>query len=333
MNYTVVDFETANSYHTSACALGLIRIEDGKEIFRGSWLLRPEPFVFNSINVAIHGITEDDCLSAQSFAELYPSISHYFENQIIVAHNASFDISVFRRTLEAHNIPVPDFRFLCTFRMAQSCYPQLPSHRLNILCLHLGIPLQHHDALSDTVACDELFRTMCGDCNDLDSICQRTSVSYGYYYSGEERYEIDGVYYSYQTEDYAPCRSVSVQDKHPNHQKRPLCNPTEIHLDEDFCGKNIVFTGTLLSMTREQATSIVVSGGGSVQTGISKKTDYLITGLQDIRRLNGHSESSKLRKAKALREAGSDIRIIGEDEFIKMIDEELWNLFTKEEKS
>ena len=42
--------------------------------------------------------------------------------------------------------------WLDSVRVAKRAWPELPSHRLNIVAKHLGIPLKHHDALSDARA-------------------------------------------------------------------------------------------------------------------------------------------------------------------------------------
>lgn len=56
-------------------------------------------------------------------------------------------------------------------------------------------------------------------------------------------------------------------------------------------GKKIVLTGTLESMTREEAKNLIASGGGSIASTVSKKTDFLIAGA---------SPGSKMDKAVAL---------------------------------
>jgi DNA ligase (NAD+) len=70
-------------------------------------------------------------------------------------------------------------------------------------------------------------------------------------------------------------------------------------------GKTFVLTGTLPSMTREEATEKIEALGGHVTGSVSKKTDYVIAGSEP---------GSKLDKAKEL-----DVRIIDEAEFRKIL--------------
>ena len=69
---------------------------------------------------------------------------------------------------------------------------------------------------------------------------------------------------------------------------------------------SFVFTGTLKKMKRSEARSYVESNGGSISSSVSKNTSYLVA---------GESSGSKLKKATEL-----DIKIIGELQFLKMID-------------
>lgn len=41
LNYTAIDFETANSYRGSPCAVGLVRVRDGVSVAERRWLMRP----------------------------------------------------------------------------------------------------------------------------------------------------------------------------------------------------------------------------------------------------------------------------------------------------
>jgi DNA ligase (NAD+) len=72
-----------------------------------------------------------------------------------------------------------------------------------------------------------------------------------------------------------------------------------------FTGKTFVLTGTLSSMSREEAKNIILSNGGKVSSSVSSKTDYLLT---------GENAGSKLNKAEKLK-----IPIINENELFNML--------------
>jgi DNA ligase (NAD+) len=72
-----------------------------------------------------------------------------------------------------------------------------------------------------------------------------------------------------------------------------------------LAGKTFVITGTLPSLTREEATALIVAAGGKVSSGVSKKTDYLVA---------GEEAGSKLAKAQSL-----EVPIVDEAELRKLV--------------
>jgi len=66
VDFTAVDFETANSYRGSPCAVGLIRVRKGKAVDERRWLIRPPARVdhFNAFNTGLHGIDAEMVRSA-----------------------------------------------------------------------------------------------------------------------------------------------------------------------------------------------------------------------------------------------------------------------------
>jgi DNA ligase (NAD+) len=70
-------------------------------------------------------------------------------------------------------------------------------------------------------------------------------------------------------------------------------------------GQTFVFTGTLKTMSREEAESKVESMGGRASSSVSKKTQFVVV---------GEDPGSKYEKAQAL-----GVKTITEDEFLKML--------------
>jgi len=84
-------------------------------------------------------------------------------------------------------------------------------------------------------------------------------------------------------------------------------------------GDSIVFTGKL-SLVRREAADLAAKSGANVANSVSRSTTILVVGVQDLRRTNGRSKSSKHRKAEALKQAGHPISIIGEDDFLDLVE-------------
>ncbi|MDY0004769.1 MAG: 3'-5' exonuclease [Polyangia bacterium] len=154
--FVAIDFETADHGRDSACAVALVRVEDGRIVARAKRLIRPprRGFVFTHI----HGISWRDVQHEPPFAGVWPTLTYLLEDaSTLVAHNASFDRGVLRRCCEASGLPMPPQPFECTVRLARRTWPSLYSARLNVVCEHLHIPLVHHDAQSDAEACARIM--------------------------------------------------------------------------------------------------------------------------------------------------------------------------------
>ena len=76
LDFCAIDFETANSFRGSPCAVGLARVMDGQIVETGRLLMRPpEGFDhFDAFNIWIHGITPEMVKGQPLFAERLPEI-------------------------------------------------------------------------------------------------------------------------------------------------------------------------------------------------------------------------------------------------------------------
>lgn len=185
MKFTVIDFETANSKRSSACALGIVVIENGKVVEENAWLIRPSDMYFAGMNIAIHGIRPEDVEAEPEFDELYHGVfKKYLENQLVFAHNASFDMSVLRACLNEYDISFPNIEYLCTVKLAQKLWAELINHKLNTVSDHLGFKFKHHDAFDDARACANIVLKGCDEMGleDPYSLAKRLNVTVGQIY-------------------------------------------------------------------------------------------------------------------------------------------------------
>lgn len=162
--YTAVDVETPNHYGRSICSIGIVHIELGAEPICQYYLVNPED-EFDGINISIHGIRPSDVENAPTLPEIWEGISRWFSNGILIAHNATFDLSVIQAALERYELPVPDMYYICTLQKARKHISKeaFGNHKLDTLCAGLCIPLeQHHNALDDALACASLFEYLKG---------------------------------------------------------------------------------------------------------------------------------------------------------------------------
>jgi DNA polymerase-3 subunit epsilon len=155
MNFVALDFETANSARTSACALAIVVVENSKIVEQKSWLIKPSPFVFEFS--WLHGITALDTKAAPTFSALWQEIAEMIDFQTVIAHNASFDMGVLKALAKLHELAEPKVNYLCSLQIAKRTWKGLPKYNLQALSDKFQIPLQHHNALSDTIACAKII--------------------------------------------------------------------------------------------------------------------------------------------------------------------------------
>jgi DNA ligase (NAD+) len=72
-----------------------------------------------------------------------------------------------------------------------------------------------------------------------------------------------------------------------------------------LAGKTVVLTGTLKTLSRNEAQEAILRAGGKASSSVSRKTDYVVA---------GEEPGSKLEKAKSF-----GVKIISEDEFKKLL--------------
>jgi DNA polymerase-3 subunit epsilon len=181
VDFTAIDFETANSKSASACAVGLVRVRDGKVVERAEWLIRPHESVgeFLDWNIKIHGITPDMVEDADGWIEQFDRMNGFIGDDVLVAHNASFDMGVIKGACAATVTPTPRYRYLCSVQVARKTYT-LDSYRLPSAAAAAGFTeFAHHDALADAEACAAIIMdaALRFEATDLDTLAKASGVT------------------------------------------------------------------------------------------------------------------------------------------------------------
>lgn len=151
MKLVAIDFETADYQPDSACALGVVTIENGRIARKGHRFIRPPRRAFT--HTRINKICWEDVKREPRFAEVWDYFRPFWENaDYLIAHNASFDRRVLHACSEAAGLRPPETPFGCTRRMAKLQW-NLRRAALAEVCARLRIPLEHHHPASDALAC------------------------------------------------------------------------------------------------------------------------------------------------------------------------------------
>jgi len=313
-NFIAIDYETANSSYLSACALGVSVVIEGSvtETF-ATFVKPPEEFAdFNPFNVMIHGIKPADVKTAPTFDDIWERIEGLTSKyQLPIAcHYSGFDIRVTQALLKYYEKEFSDIRFYDTFTIARKLWPQLINHKLDTLAQTFGIELNHHEASSDAEACARIALKQMKELGQ--SSLSDVAGQYGYKLG---LLTMSGLK---TMSDYRNYESYSSESSNSKTSSKGVLPTTDINVGSDLYGKNIVFTGALVSMERSQAIQRAVNNGAVVQSGVSKKTDFLIVGVSDFIDFKNGKKTQKLKDAETLSQAGSGISLVDEEDFLRM---------------
>ena len=182
----------------------------------------------------------------------------------------------------------------------------MPAYDLKSLCRIKEIKLSHHRAAADSKAAAELSLLAFdfAGVNTFDDFPNKLMTSLGNLSAG----------------GYTPSRSNSSNFYIKNKNLKTIVGDPSKHNPESiFYGKNVVFTGTLSSMSRSAAFQCMADIGGILSNNVNKKTDFLIVGQQDFKIVGDDGMSNKQEKAVDLIANGVPIEILSEDEFLRSI--------------
>lgn len=174
--FTVFDVETPNRMSNRMSAIGITVIEDGAITEEFYSLVNPETH-FDYFNTRLTGISEETVWDAPTFPEVWTQIEPLMSDGLLAAHNAVFDMNVLKRCLHDYEIEwKPYVRYVCTVQMGRRILPGM-SHKLNVLCDHYGICLDHHKADSDSRACAEILLRYLADGVDVRQFIRTCSFN------------------------------------------------------------------------------------------------------------------------------------------------------------
>lgn len=307
MDFVALDFETANEKRHSPCALGLCVIEKNEVVLEKYWLIKPYELRFSPMNIWIHGIREGDVVDAPTFDVLWDELKPYLEGKLVVCHNASFDISVLRRTLDLYELPYPTFDYCCTMVMSKQFYPYLVNSKLNTVSRYLDFDFNHHHAGSDASACANILLRISEElaCDDIATLSELVGFKIGNVF--EHGYSPAGSSYG---------KVISKRGMPCDDGQAPTSSTCETDFFRD---KIVAFTGPLTSMSRSEAIGWVERCGGDYSPSVTLKTSIVVTGMKDPLTLKPSQMSSKLRRVMELMNRGQKITLLDEASFLALL--------------
>ena len=310
IDFIALDLETATWKKSSICEIGIAIVKDSKVVETKSWLVKPYRNWYDSFNISIHGITPDMTKDSPSFKEVWREVQPYLEDQVVVAHNTAFDMYALKYAFEENGMPYPNFKHFCSYRVARYCFKDTYSYSLPIVCEAMGIPFySHHRAGADAEACANVFLKSLelSGVTDLDELQSKYEFKCG----------------RFADDIFEGQRSVKKSVSTGKSIKEYIGDPSKIDEDSYFYQKSVCFTGTCKWASRDVLLQTIADIGGFPQKGVNKSTQILVVGQQDYRLVGEDGMSSKQEKAMALKDAGQDIEVMSEEQFLSMLGVEL----------
>ncbi|RJE86790.1 PolC-type DNA polymerase III [Paenibacillus sp. 1011MAR3C5] len=163
--YIVFDIETTglSVVNNKIIELAGVRMQDGKEIDRFSTFINPH----EKIPYHIQQLTNINDDMVKDAPELEPKLREFISfigDDILVAHNARFDIGFIQANCKSLGLPEVTNPVLDTLELARFLYPTMKNHRLNTLSDKYKISLEnHHRAVDDSVALGGVLFGLIGD--------------------------------------------------------------------------------------------------------------------------------------------------------------------------
>lgn len=159
MNFVAIDFETATNHYSSACAVGIVTVENGIITDEYYTLIQPPDNEYTWQTIRVHGIRPADTANQPHFGKIFPEVIKRLEGKTIVAHNEAFDRNVLMKTMANYSLCYTDYdlkkKWECTCQIYRN--KGFKPANLSACCMRMGIELQHHQALSDALGCAKLY--------------------------------------------------------------------------------------------------------------------------------------------------------------------------------
>ncbi len=168
--YIVLDLETTglSKHKHQITEIAAVKVKDNKIKDEFHTLVNPCTPIPSFIT-RITGITNEMVQSAPKVNKVLPHFLNFLEDNVIVAHCATFDYGFISANTTKHLNKLFNNEKICTRKLATRLLPQLPSKKLSSICEHLDITnLQAHRAMTDVLATNEVFSHFLGKLNQAE---------------------------------------------------------------------------------------------------------------------------------------------------------------------
>ena len=162
-SFVVFDLETTgfSPVKNKIIEIGAVRVEKGRVTDRFSTFVNPEEPIPWRIE-QLTSISDRMVADAPRIDDVLPAFIRFCEGAVMVAHNASFDMSFFRENAAKCGLSC-DYTYVDTVALARVLLPGLSRYKLDNVAKALGISLAHHHRAVDDAECTaHIYEKMIG---------------------------------------------------------------------------------------------------------------------------------------------------------------------------
>lgn len=159
--FVVFDIETTglSPHSCKITEIGAVLVKNDEVLSVFNTFVDPEIPIPEEI-VALTGITDEMVHGAPKTREAVQMFFDFIGNRMLVAHNASFDISFIRKAAIDHELTFNN-AYLDTVSMSRFVNPDLKKHKLDTIAEYFGLgDFNHHRASDDAEMCAHIFYRM-----------------------------------------------------------------------------------------------------------------------------------------------------------------------------
>ena len=160
-DFVVFDIETTGFSPVSnrIIEIGAVKVVNGEIADKFSTFVNPQVPIPYHIE-KLTGINDSMVMDAPVIEEVLPQFMEFCKDAVMVAHNASFDMSFIKENVMRQQLN-KTFTYADTLGIARVLFPNQAKHTLDAVCKTMGISLEnHHRAVDDAGATAEIFVKM-----------------------------------------------------------------------------------------------------------------------------------------------------------------------------
>ena len=333
--FTFFDVETPNRNNDRISSMGIVVVEDGVTIFEANILVNPE-VRFDPFNIGLTKITPAMVRDEPTLKEIWPSVRTYFEESIIVAHNATFDLGVLTMTLAHYGIEIPCFHYICTVVLARR-FLKYRKNSLDYLCATLGVLLErHHEALSDAKGCQGIFYHIVEHHGYNDSFVSEfyrphmrgKSISISNAHTDSNHRSNTYSYSNTNSNSYTNANANSYTNANANSYYKLKSNLTNSQIETpvqlktttdhfEIKDKSFCLTGDFRYGEKTDVELFILAHGGRVVKQVTRQLDFVLVGTYGSPLWAYGNYGTKVKKALDYKMAGLNLHVILEVDFFK----------------